>query len=228
MRPEVQKLIDALEAERGESDYRRCRRLVTSYYTIGFDVGDFVFVPRLPSILPSSEKQLAPLADDEIALGVVVYSERPHVCVLLPTGVQEIPKAQVISTAIGLSIETRYDLLIMLDAYLERAEAEQKAVAEAHPDQTATERAVLSQWEVVYRTALPFVGSREQIAGPYASEEEAERHARDIGRFAGVTSVTVRRVPRCRACGDTGFSKPGTGYDSVCDECGGQSASAGE
>lgn len=70
MRPEVQKLIDALEAERGESDYQRSRRLVTSYYTIGFNVGDFVFVSR-----QSSEKARAPLADDEIALGVVAYSD---------------------------------------------------------------------------------------------------------------------------------------------------------
>ena len=26
----------------------------------------------------------------------------------------------------------------------------------------------------------------------------------------------------CPECGGSGFSKPGTGYDSVCDNCGGQ------
>lgn len=26
----------------------------------------------------------------------------------------------------------------------------------------------------------------------------------------------------CEICGGSGFSKPGNGYDSVCDECGGR------
>ncbi len=30
-------------------------------------------------------------------------------------------------------------------------------------------------------------------------------------------------APRCSGCNDTGFSQPGTGYDDVCSECGGQS-----
>ncbi len=36
----------------------------------------------------------------------------------------------------------------------------------------------------------------------------------------------VLNVPEkvCTGCNNTGFSGNGTGYDSVCDECGGQSA----
>ena len=30
------------------------------------------------------------------------------------------------------------------------------------------------------------------------------------------------KINECKECGGSGFSEPGTGYDSVCDNCGGR------
>lgn len=54
-----------------------------------------------------------------------------------------------------------------------------------------------------------------------------------MGRFPGAEfhcdhcgeHVNSSRCKCCNTCGNSGFRGPGTGYDDVCSDCGGQSAS---
>lgn len=228
MTPEVQKLIDQLEKERGESDYARSCRLIREaqfqFSVGGFRVGDFVFVPSVPSFVPANANEVRrPLVEEEIALGVVAHADPlpkrslfdtaakpPHVIVVLPTGAQAIRKSRVVGKAIGLSIETRYDLLIALDAYLvavqaaaiAAAQAAAKSVAEdADDDRPPSVPPLPDRDPVARRTAVPMQAAQRLTAKiPVGRTDSVRRSGTTIGERPRIDRVEFG----CGTCGGTG------------------------
>ncbi len=76
--------------------------------------------------------------------------------------------------------------------------------------------------------------TEEEVEGPEGESSAFEVKAAPVdgwGRFGDKPEPKPEPEPEpmgdCPECGNTGFSKPGTGYGDVCDFCGGSSASAG-